>query len=924
MTTLDIPADAATQQNSRHARPWAFRRTFGAIAAASIAISGLAIGPATPALAAAPQPQTFVLTSPGGTDWVVPMGVTEVVVGLRGGDGGQGGDRNGSGGASFAVSVPVTAGDTLTVYAGKNAHGKKDEREGGAGYINGGTGGKGSLTGDNGGGGGGAAALKLNGALVAVAGGGGGGGGSTNKPNIRGQFDLVNGGNGAWSIGSPNGFRMTEPTAGGGSTPGAAGQNARDDVSFAGYGKPGGSGGSAGTGTSGGGGAGGGGGWPASGTGGGGGRKFQHYSGGGGGGAGMSWITDTVAGLRLDPAAYRPEDAHTYYGPLADSETVKILIPMQTTTTVTAPTRVESGQPIPVRVRSSDTRTPGAPLDGYVTLTNGSARVDSRGVSGDDTFVVPGLPAGTYTFRAEFAPASLDQRDFRAESTRSSGTVTVEVVDPAPAPVPDEPTDVATTTSIALLSAPSTYGDVTLLQATVALDGPALIMGRPVSFEVDGEQVFEGPLIYTGQGKFTTLAPLARLAAGTHQIIARFPGTTDGDPSTADALPSASAPLEVALAQAATTTTIDSAPAAVRAFETFDVSASVGTTVAAPGLDGTAVLLADGSPLGYAVLDTSGNALFDDVVAPFGTDELTVAYLGDTAGNYTPSASSAHPIAVSELATATTLTASTASIRADGTVSFAATVANTDPAATEDPRGDIEILLDGSLIRTIPAGMDRDAEADDGEARFELDVSGLPLGEHGVTARFVPAAGFGSSTSDVVGLRVLGIETSLTPSADRLRTTPEKPASVNLVASVAGGGSSPSLTGLAVPANPGDPVDGYVQAYVEGKPFGDPVMVDAGKATLALAGLRTGEHEVELRLVPSDAALLGSSATVAVEVSAAGGGATGGTDGGPGAAAKSLSRTGGSEPTLLIIGAAALLALGTGLAGSQVARRRKS
>ena len=65
----------------------------------------------------------------------------------------------------------------LTIYAGRHADGKKDGRDGGAGFVNGGTGGKGSLDGKNAGGGGGAAALKINGELIAVAGGGGGGGG---------------------------------------------------------------------------------------------------------------------------------------------------------------------------------------------------------------------------------------------------------------------------------------------------------------------------------------------------------------------------------------------------------------------------------------------------------------------------------------------------------------------------------------------------------------------------------------------------------------------------------------------------------------------------------------------------------------------------------------------------------------------------
>ena len=52
--------------------------------------------------------------------------------------------------ADFAVEIPVSGGDKLTVFPGKPSPGRK----GGKGWINGGDGGTGSLSGANGGGGG--------------------------------------------------------------------------------------------------------------------------------------------------------------------------------------------------------------------------------------------------------------------------------------------------------------------------------------------------------------------------------------------------------------------------------------------------------------------------------------------------------------------------------------------------------------------------------------------------------------------------------------------------------------------------------------------------------------------------------------------------------------------------------------------------
>ncbi|MBB5742597.1 hypothetical protein HD600_001094 [Microbacterium ginsengiterrae] len=917
----DAPASTVVSRPRRH---------IALLTVAAIALSGVGVGVASPAHAAPTPQQVFDFTSPSGTDWVVPAGVTEVVVGLRGGTGGAGDRVNGGRGADFGVTIPVATGDRLTVYAGQRGRGKGDERMGGAGFISGGNGGKGSLLGANGGGGGGASAVKLNGELIAVAAGGGGGGGYTGKPNVslslwdltaviaamggyKGHSDgsatigFVPGGKGGDNAGSSfDGKTITTyaPTAGAGKTPGGMGKNGVDDSSFPRYKKSGAGGGTASTSTSGGGGGGGGGGWPASGTGGGGGRKFLGYSAGSGGGTGVSWVTDAVPGVHIDTEARRPEDMHDYFGPLAEVGTVRIMIPMQSTTTLSAPADVAAGEQIALRVRAADTRTPNTPLDGWVNLYQGTTRVAYASISGDHTFTVAGLAAGTYEFRAEFSPTT-SQRDYRSSSTNSTGSTTVTVVEAAsPQPRPD---DVATQTQLTVLTTPATFGELLIVGASIALDGPVNLSGQLVDFEVDGSNVGSSVLLYSGNGRFSTLFPVSVApGAGDHEVVARFAGLPDGDPATPDALPSVSDPVQFTVAQATTTTTITAAASTVRAFEPIDVEAAV--TSPAVGLNGDVVLLADGSPLTYASLDSGGTVLFDDVVMPWGTEQLAVAFLGDVNGDFAMSTSGDHSISVTAVETATALSLSSSGIRADETVTLSATVTATQLGVTADPRGAVEFLLDGDVVHTAPAGMDIDPEADDGEARFEIEADSLQIGTHIVTARFVPAPGFAESASDPAELEVAGIATVLTPSAGAVSGTPATPASVELTAAVA---AEPTRR-----SGPAGPVDGHVVAFSGTDPIEDPAVLVDGTGTMTFGSLPVGVHEVTLRFVPEAATMLESETTVMVTVAAeppAGGGddePAAGADG-----AGELPSTGGDSTAALLlalslmVGAGAMLGL---------------
>ncbi len=143
--------------------------------------------------------QVFVSSTQSGNpgagetfQWVVPSGITQIRVQIAGGGGGGGygnsGETSGSCGGFVLGEIPVTPGETLTIFAGA----------GGTGYSSGTNTGRG-----------GTGSYIARGATILGAAGGGGGGASngTSDGNGGGQaYGLnINGGNGTSSAGGSSG-----------------------------------------------------------------------------------------------------------------------------------------------------------------------------------------------------------------------------------------------------------------------------------------------------------------------------------------------------------------------------------------------------------------------------------------------------------------------------------------------------------------------------------------------------------------------------------------------------------------------------------------------------------------------------------------------------------------------------------------------
>lgn len=364
-------------------------------------------------------------------------------------------------------------------------------------------------------------------------------------------------------------------------------------------------------------------------------------------------------------------------------------------------------------------------------------------------------------------------------------------------------TEIATTTHIDLLSAPTKYGDQLVVTATVKVQGPVDLSQQPVTFEMDGHVIGTSVLVYSGTDRFTALPSLVyRPSAGEHTVVARFSGFTDDRTTGSTALPSVSDPVVINIAQAHTTTTITNAPSTVRAHEPVNITAHVESNP--KGVSGDVVLRADGVSIATAQRNAAGDVLFNGVVIPEGTANIDVAFLGAT--SYVPSVSPAQPIKVILIDTMTDLTLSSSNVRADETVTLTAMVTTALLGVNTDPQGAVEFIVDGTVYATVP--INTDPVAGDGTARFEVDLTDMAFGISDVVARFVPAPGFVASVSDAETLFIRGITTELSISSSKVSGTDIDPPSVDV--------------SVLVPADATRvPVDGIVRAVVIGGVTGD-------------------------------------------------------------------------------------------------------
>lgn len=149
-------------------------------------------------------------------------------------------------------------------------------------------------------------------------------------------------------------------------------------------------------------------------------------------------------------------------------------------------------------------------------------------------------------------------------------------------------------------------------------------------------------------------------------------------------------------------------------------------------------------------------------------------------------------------------------------------VGSTYPAV---PTGSVQVLVGGA-----PHG--EPIALVDGQA--QLSIGSLPVGTHDVSVAYLADTRYSAVTSDTVSVAVAKGATSvtLTPSLSRATSTANLTAPVTVPVTVA-----------AVAPAAGIP-SGTVQATVDGQPYGEPVPLADGRATVTLTGLGAGTRTV--------------------------------------------------------------------------------
>ncbi len=186
---------------------------------------GIADGPCDGALCACMEADAcsgnavFAFTG-AAQSFVVPAWITQVTISASGAAGGSDGCFNPAAGGTTTATIPVSPGETLTVYVGGAGAAGTSAGPGAGGFNGGGTGGRNTVVGVptmwSSGGGGGASDVRRGGATLAdrvvVAGGGGGAAGATGGQG--GGATGATGGQCTGALCAPGGAGGTQATGG--------------------------------------------------------------------------------------------------------------------------------------------------------------------------------------------------------------------------------------------------------------------------------------------------------------------------------------------------------------------------------------------------------------------------------------------------------------------------------------------------------------------------------------------------------------------------------------------------------------------------------------------------------------------------------------------------------------------------------------
>jgi len=276
---------------------------------------------------------------------------------------------------------------------------------------------------------------------------------------------------------------------------------------------------------------------------------------------------------------------------------------------------------------------------------------------------------------------------------------------------------------------------------------PADVAGT-VTFLDDGAPIGEPVATTDGRAEITS----SDLPAGSRDFTARFTPTADGY------VASTSEPVSYTIEAQATTTTLTATPPdGAAAGDTVTLTATV-----APGEAAGTVTFLDGTTtLGEGAVE-AGTATLDVTDLAAGAHTLTARFTPASGSPYAESTSAelAYEISGESAVTVVLTVDPEAQAQVGEDVRLTAQVTAAAPAALA---GEVEFLSGDTTIAA--------AALSNGEASVTVDD--LAVGDHSLTARFVPGAGVGlePATSAAVAYEVVAASTTTTSTSTTTTTT---------------------------------------------------------------------------------------------------------------------------------------------------------
>jgi hypothetical protein len=371
----------------------------------------------------------------------------------------------------------------------------------------------------------------------------------------------------------------------------------------------------------------------------------------------------------------------------------------------------------------------------------------------------------------------------------------------------------ATDISLDSSNNPSVTGQPVTFTVSVSPDSGS---GGPVTgqvqFQVDGNDL-GGPVSLSGGS--ASSPSVSDLTVGQHVVSVDYLGSSD--------FAGNSTHINQHVNQAATTTSIDSAPNPSVFGQPVTFSASVAPVAPGAGTPtGQVQFFVDGVASGDPV-DLSGGSASSDPVSDLsvGSHDVTAQYLGDA--GFAGSTSDDHTQTVNKAASKTVLTSSVNPSVFGQPVTLTATVSAVAPGAG-NPTGTVTFTDGANTLGTVDVGPDTAEQA-------SITVDSLEVGPHAISASYSGDGNFLDSSD------------ALTQTVTKAHSSTVLTASKNPIAS----GETVTFTATVSAVAPGAGTPGgSVTFLVNGVPMGDPVTLSDGSATSApFASLTPGTYSIE-------------------------------------------------------------------------------